>query len=210
MDLIGDRPARRRGEANRAPAYSRGVSRQIRTLPAISAFLLLVSLALLAFATQSAHAGPSSLPKGWKSEDILGNAGIATDFVFLPDDRLLVILKAGRILMVKGNKVTGIAADLTSLVGRAYGDRGVVAAAVHPEFGTDAGKDWIYIGYVWDGTKEVAERMFGDVSATWGGNPFVVPGGFRRGIASRFVGLGSQDTNAELLCYLELTPILSS
>lgn len=81
--------------------------------------------------------------------------------------------------MAKGNKITAIAADLTRLVGRAYGDRGLLGAAVHPEFGTGVGKDWIYVGYVWEGTKEVVERYFGGVKETWGGDAFVANGGRR-------------------------------
>ena len=143
-------------------------------------FLALAFAALSLFSIQTS-AAPTNLPDGWTSEDVIQNAGIATDFVFLPDERMLIILKAGRILMVKGNKVTGIAADFTSLVGRAYGDRGVVSAAVHPAFGTGAGKDWIYIGYVWDGNKDVASKAFGDVADTWGGDAFVVPGAWTLG-----------------------------
>lgn len=143
-----------------------------------SIIILLLLAAVLAVLASLTTAAPTNLAAGWTYEDIITNAGIATDFVFLPDERLLVVLKAGRILMVKGKKVTGIAADLTQLVGRAYGDRGVVGISVHPQFGTGVDKDWVYIGYVWDGNKDVADRMFGDHGDTWGGNAFVTPGEF--------------------------------
>jgi len=132
-------------------------------------------LLLLSFLISSSVAAPQNLPNDWQNQDILRNLGITTDFAFLPDERLLVVLKAGRILMVKGKKVTNIAIDLSNRLGRHYGDRGLMTLEVDPEF---PAKPYVYVGYVWDATPEIINTLFGPHNATWPRGAAGVQGAF--------------------------------
>lgn len=95
---------------------------------------------------------------------------LVTDFLFLPDERMLVSTKDGRVLVVKANLVSNIAADLSALVGTHYGDRGLVRMISHPDFGKGNGKDFIYIAYVYDPTVAEADQYFGGLKPDLGEN----------------------------------------
>jgi hypothetical protein len=112
-----------------------------------------------------------------------------TDFLFLPDERMLVSTKDGRVLVVKANLVSNIAADLSALVGTHYGDRGLMRMIAHPDFGKGSGKDWIYIAYVYDPTAEEAELYFGGLKPDLG-NDLSTAAGPKMDRLSRFEMVG--------------------
>lgn len=87
---------------------------------------------------------------------------LTTDFLFLPDERCLVLLKSGRILMLKGKKITGIVADLSDRLGSHVGDRGLMTVEHHPKFPE---VPYLYIGYVYDGTKDEIDSIFAPLAA---------------------------------------------
>ena len=130
---------------------------------------------------------PQNLPQDWTNEDVIRNLGIVTDFVFLPDERILVLLKAGRVLMVKGKRTTNIAGDLSNLLGQHYGDRGLISITVDPDF---PNKPYIYIGYVWDATPEIINKLFGKYNSTWPRGAADMQGKFCFGLFGRFGFVG--------------------
>jgi glucose/arabinose dehydrogenase len=127
--------------------------------------LLTIPIIFLVALVGFTNAAPRNLPEGWQNEDMIRNLGITTDFVFLPDERMLVTLKAGRILVIKGKKVTNIALDLNNKLGPHYGDRGLMSIEVDPDF--ERGKPYVYLAYVWDASREVIGHLFGKYNSTW-------------------------------------------
>ncbi|KAI9016642.1 Sorbosone dehydrogenase-domain-containing protein [Hyaloraphidium curvatum] len=147
--------------------------------------LALLAALLLAAWPRTAEAIPYNLPAGFTWDDVAKNLGLVTDFLFLPDERMLVSTKNGRILVVKANLVSNIAADLSKLVGTAFGDRGLVRMVHHPDFGKGNGKDFIYIAYVYDPSAAEADLWFGGLKADLGEN-LAAPAGPKMDRLSRF------------------------
>lgn len=117
----------------------------------------------------------------------------------MPDERCLVLLKSGRILMLKGKKVTGIVADLSDRLGSHVGDRGLVSIEMHPKFPE---VPYLYVGYVYDGTEKEINEIFAPLASDSPKNqPYYPVGGFSR---PRLAGRRLQNTS---LTFNFLTPL---
>src|SRR6266700_8243101 len=100
-------------------------------------------------AHQAAVVGPTSaigLPTGFRDERVAGGSDLPIQFqlntpvtlAFLPDGRLLVTEKGGKLRLIKNNLVQPTAAlDLTAKVSP-VGDGGLISVAVDPAFATNS------------------------------------------------------------------------
>jgi len=107
------------------------------------------------FGRQAAVGGPNvatGLPAGFRDERIAGGSDLPSQFqlntpvtlAFLPDGRLLVTEKGGKLRLVKNNLVQPQAVlDLTAKVSP-LGDGGLISVAVDPAFATNG---FIYLIY---------------------------------------------------------------
>src|SRR5437016_5402203 len=89
----------------------------------------------------------AALPPGFRDERIAGGSDLPLQFqfntpttlAFLPDGRLLVTEKGGKLRLVKNNLVQPPAVlDLTAKVSP-RGDGGLISVAVDPDFATTSG-----------------------------------------------------------------------
>ncbi len=68
-----------------------------------------------------------------------------TDLDWTPDGRMLIAEKAGRVLVVENDAVTGTALDISSIV-CGGGERGIVGLTVHPDFAING---FVYLYYTY-------------------------------------------------------------
>ncbi len=111
---------------------------------------------------QNAEVRPAvaaGLPPGFRDERIAGGSDVPSQFqfntpttlAFLPDGRLLVTEKGGKLRLVKNNLVQPTAVlDLTAQVS-AVGDGGLISVAVDPDFATNS---FIYLLYTNNNPRE--------------------------------------------------------
>src|SRR6266700_231474 len=114
------------------------------------------------FGRQAAVVGPhvaTGLPAGFRDERIAGGSDLPSQFqlntpvtlAFLPDGRLLVTEKGGKLRLVKNNLVQPQAVlDLTAKVSP-RGDGGLISIAVDPAFATNS---FIYLIYTNNNPRE--------------------------------------------------------
>src|SRR5947209_15498633 len=107
------------------------------------------------FGRQAAVVGPhvaTGLPTGFRDERVAGGSDLPSQFqlntpvtlAFLPDGRMLVTEKGGKLRLVMTNLVQPQAAlDLTAKVSP-RGDGGLISVAVDPDFATNS---FIYLLY---------------------------------------------------------------
>jgi hypothetical protein len=108
--------------------------------------MLLFALALLLqLVLQLTFAFPNG-PDGFIIDDVAGNLGIVTDFAILQGNTYLVTQKSGQLVLVQNGQQTVIL-DLSNLVGTAFGDRGLIAVEVHPQYPI---VPFVYLAYVYD------------------------------------------------------------
>jgi glucose/arabinose dehydrogenase len=112
----------------------------------LAAGLLAASLAVVLPAIlRPAPAGArTTLPPGFASDTVASGFNLPTTMAFLPDGRLLVAEKSGRVEMVKDGVVQPTPfADLSDHVNN-YWDRGLVGMAVDPQFSTNGNVYFFY------------------------------------------------------------------
>ncbi len=123
--------------------------------PSLRPSSVCASLLLLAIAWLSAPAhgqfGPLILPQDFTSEVVADGLFAPTDFVFAPNGRIVVARKGGQVQVFAGGvKEPGDLIDLRPEVSN-FGDRGLLALALHPGFQPDGGAtSWIYLYYTYD------------------------------------------------------------
>ncbi|HEX2486623.1 MAG TPA: PQQ-dependent sugar dehydrogenase, partial [Myxococcota bacterium] len=119
---------------------------------AFASHLLAVALAAPAGAVLT------DLPPGFVDELVIGGLSFPTAVAFMPDGRLLVALKDGRVRIYQGSTLLGTFVDLRARVHDNH-DRGLLGIAVHPEFPDEP---YVYLLYTHDPP---------------GANPDGIPGG---------------------------------
>ncbi|WP_199441273.1 PQQ-dependent sugar dehydrogenase [Umezawaea beigongshangensis] len=98
---------------------------------------VLVALLTAACAPQATGGtAPSSapVPRGLLVEEVAGGFEHAWDVGVLPDGRMLVTQRPGRLALVDGDRVSQVAADFGDVLVR--GEGGLMGMAVHPDFAT--------------------------------------------------------------------------
>jgi glucose/arabinose dehydrogenase len=104
------------------------------------------------FGRKATPLAAAAVPNGFRDERVAGGIdlpaqhqlGIPTGMAFLPDGRILVTEKAGKLRLVKNNLVVALPAiDLTAQVS-ADGDGGLIGVAVDPDFATNGA---VYLTY---------------------------------------------------------------
>jgi glucose/arabinose dehydrogenase len=105
--------------------------------------LLISSLLPLVLGVAGVRAASYSIP-GFLETRIAGGLSQPTDFAFLPDGRILILEKAGRVrLLANGVLQPAAALDMTSIVDT-VSERGLLGICLHPNF---AATGWIYLYY---------------------------------------------------------------
>lgn len=82
--------------------------------------------------TAVGSAPPAKTPSGLKVEEVVGGLSHPWDVGFLPDGKMLVTQRPGRIALVKDGKATDVRADLDDVKPR--GEGGLMGLVVHPDF----------------------------------------------------------------------------
>ncbi|MEO6090357.1 MAG: PQQ-dependent sugar dehydrogenase [Umezawaea sp.] len=82
--------------------------------------------------TAVGSAPPAKAPSGLKVEEVVGGLSHAWDVGFLPDGRMLVTQRPGKIALVEDGKATEVKADLADVKPR--GEGGLMGLVVHPDF----------------------------------------------------------------------------
>jgi aldose sugar dehydrogenase len=100
----------------------------------------IVGFAVLLLATactsdaSGGSASPAPAPEGIKVEVVAGGLAHPWEVGFLPDGRMLVTERPGRLKLLQGGRVTEVRADLGDVVAR--GEGGLMGLAVHADFAT--------------------------------------------------------------------------
>jgi glucose/arabinose dehydrogenase len=91
----------------------------------------------------AAHAATYSVPR-FSDTPIVVGLNQPTDFAFLPDGRILILEKPGRVLITgPGGGTPSVAIDMTAPVDDA-GERGLLGICLHPAFATNG---YVYLYY---------------------------------------------------------------
>lgn len=119
-------------------------------------FLARIAVAFAAFSSlllslpQTSQARPSNdmkLPAGFKIETITGNLDLPVGFQFVPDGRIFILEKAGRVKVWKnGQLYAQPMLDIRDEVND-FVDRGLLGIAIDPNFMQNG---YIYLLYAWD------------------------------------------------------------
>ncbi|GAA1261289.1 PQQ-dependent sugar dehydrogenase [Saccharothrix xinjiangensis] len=136
------------------------------------------AVALLAGCTSQETGGsaPSTTaPEGLVVEVVASGLAHPWDVGFLPDGRMLVPQRPGRIALVEGGRVTDVEADLGDVAAR--GEGGLMSLVVHPDFDTskrfttcfNTERDVRLVTWVLDGTR--ATRVADPLLAGLPSNP---------------------------------------
>jgi glucose/arabinose dehydrogenase len=108
-----------------------------RRLPGVASILLLF------LASLAARAATYSVPR-FSDVAIVTGLNQPTDFAFLPDGRILILEKPGRVLMTgAGGGTPSVVIDMTAPVDDA-GERGLLGICLHPGFATNG---YVYLYY---------------------------------------------------------------
>jgi PKD repeat protein/glucose/arabinose dehydrogenase len=130
------------------PAGSGRAARRSRILPlAVSVALVLGSLAALVVGTAPA-AGAATLPAGFQEEIVLSGLTNPTVVRFVPDGRVFVAEKGGRIKVFDSlsDPTPTVFADLSTNVHN-FWDRGLLGMTLAPTFPSDP---YVYVLYTYD------------------------------------------------------------
>jgi glucose/arabinose dehydrogenase len=112
-----------------------------RTAPA----LLLLLTAALAFVWQASDHGHAALatgPGGFVGEFVYGDLPSPVDFAFAPDGRIFVASLTGEVRIIKDGAL--LPAPFDTLPVNSYGERGLIAITLDPNFGTNG---YVYVYY---------------------------------------------------------------
>ncbi len=94
--------------------------------------------------------GPASaapvVPAGFNDSLVASGFDLPTALSFLPDGRILVAEKSGRIMLVRTDGTTGVLVDMSLQVAD-YWDRGLLGFAPDPDFATNG---YVYLFYPYD------------------------------------------------------------
>jgi glucose/arabinose dehydrogenase len=119
-----------------------------RTLARVIAVALLATTLVGAIGPGAADAAPT-LPVGFVQDVVASGLTYPTAMTHLPDGRILVLEKDGKIRVIKNGALLATPfADLTAKVNN-YWDRGLTAIAVDPSFATNG---YLYLYYTYDST----------------------------------------------------------
>jgi glucose/arabinose dehydrogenase len=114
-------------------------------LPTVRSFprLPLLGLLFTVFFSSSAPAATYSVA-GFSDTAVVTGLNQPTDFAFLPDGRMLILEKPGRVLVAGiGGGATTVALDITGNVDD-FSERGLLGICLHPSFPSTG---WIYLYY---------------------------------------------------------------
>jgi glucose/arabinose dehydrogenase len=105
-----------------------------------------------ALCVRTATALVGNLPSGIVVDNFATNLGIATDFDWLDQDRIVVSGKRGVLMLIKNGTVMPEPLwDISSKVNYLE-DRGMSTVAVHPDFPT---QPYVYVGYVFEDGSDI-------------------------------------------------------
>ena len=145
-------------------AVAPALAQPLRTAPAAGDFL--ASLAALGAEAPAAQPGAAqrvgaAMPDGFYLETLASGFAAPVGTAFLPDGRVLVVEKLGRLQLVDGGQ-TRLVLDLTDEV-LEHGDRGLLGVAVDPAF---AQTGYVYLSYTVavDGQEAPRTDAFGRVT----------------------------------------------
>ena len=103
-------------------------------------FLLLSALCLIAIT--ATYSDTHAAPAGFTNQLITAGLSLPTDFAFVPDGRILITLKNGRVLVYENNHLLSTPAlDKAVSTG---GDRGLISIALDPNFSSNR---FVYLMY---------------------------------------------------------------
>ncbi len=98
---------------------------------------LVIHFAIL-FLSASASRGAAYSLIGFSDTAVVTGLNQPTDFTFLPDGRILILERPGRVMIAgPGGGVPTVAADLTALVEDNAAERGLLGICLHPNFATN-------------------------------------------------------------------------
>lgn len=118
--------------------YSFDEPNPMRSLPS----LLPISVFLVVFGGAAAYGATYSVP-GFSETRIATGLAAPTDFAFLPDGRILILEKAGRVrVVVNGVLQAAPALDITGLVDDGF-EKGLLGICLHPTF-PSTGRLYLY------------------------------------------------------------------
>jgi glucose/arabinose dehydrogenase len=116
---------------------------------------LLISAYLLVLVSGAAHAASYLVP-GFSETRIATGLSAPTDFTFLPDGRILILEKAGRVrVVVRGVLQTTPALDISGSVDDGF-EKGLLGICLHPSFPSTG---WIYLYYTTNVPKNRISRF---------------------------------------------------
>jgi glucose/arabinose dehydrogenase len=90
--------------------------------------------------------GSRTQPAGFTRSDVLAGLTNATAFAQAPDGRWFVAEQGGTLRVVAANG-TLLATPFVTLTVDSSDERGLLGVALHPEFGTNPDKRWVYLYY---------------------------------------------------------------
>lgn len=90
--------------------------------------------------------GSRTQPTGFARSDVLAGLTNATAFAQAPDGRWFVAEQGGTLRVVAAND-TLLPTPFVTLTVDPTGERGLLGLALHPEFGSNPGKRWVYLYY---------------------------------------------------------------
>lgn len=118
----------------------RKLGRRAATLPRLPRLGLLFAV----FLWSASALGAAYSVAGFSDTAIVTGLNQVTDFAFLPDGRILILEKPGRVLVAGvGGGATTLALDISGPVDD-FSERGLLGICLHPSFATNG---WLYLYY---------------------------------------------------------------
>jgi len=100
--------------------------------------LLLPGLLIAVFLSPASAPAATYSVAGFSDTAVFTGLNQPTDFAFLPDGRILILERPGRVMIAgAGGGVPTVAADLTALVEDNAAERGLLGICLHPNFATN-------------------------------------------------------------------------